>query len=472
MVEPNVRNLIKKWLIVLGSGLLVYLIPVPAGVKPLAWNLLAVFVATIIGCIIQPIPLGAISMVSLSLIGFLGMANIGELLAGFSSPTIWLIVSAFLLSRGFSKTGLGRRVSYLLIKKFGNKTMKLGYAIMLSEYVFSPATPSTAARGGAIVYPIARSLASAFGSEPGPTAKKIGSYLMQVGFQSNCMSGSLFMTAMIANPLMVLFAQKEFGINISWMDWATAAIVPGTLAMILIPIILYYVIPPEQKTTPEAPTFATEELNKMGPMTRDEKIMAGVFVGSILLWATSSFTKLDATLIALGAGSVLLVTNVLNWKDVLSENGAWDTMVWVGVLSTIAGLLSKHGLIAWFSKLCAASLVGIPWMITLIALLVISLYTHYFFASITGHVVAMYPAFIAVAGAAGVPPLLAALSMGFFYNFFSCLTHYGNGVAPIYFGTGYLSQTTWWRAGFTMSLVYLFCFFGAGLPWWKAIGLW
>ncbi|MBP2666323.1 MAG: anion transporter family protein [Firmicutes bacterium] len=465
-------TLTKKWLIVLGSGLLVYIIPVPVGVKPLAWNLLAVFVATIIGCIVQPIPLGAISLASLSLLGFLGLASMNELLAGFSSSTIWLIVSAFLLSRGFSKTGLGRRISYLLIQGFGDKTLKLGFAIMLSEYVFSPATPSTTARGGAIVYPIAKSLASAFDSEPGPTAKKIGAYLMQVGFQSNCMSGSLFMTAMIANPMMALFAQKAFGIQISWMDWAVAAFVPGTLAMILIPIVLYYILPPEQKITPEAPKFAAIELKNMGPMTRDEKIMLAVFLGSILLWATASITKLDATLIALGSGSVLLVTNVLTWKDVLNENGAWDAMVWVGVLSTIAGLLNKHGLIVWFSKLTTASLVGIPWMWTLVAILVIYLYSHYLFASITGHVVAMYPAFIAVAGAAGAPPMLVALSLGFFSNFFACLTHYGNGAGPIYFGSGYMSQATWWRVGFTMSVIYLGCFLGVGLPWWKAIGIW
>ncbi len=465
-------TLTKKWLIVLGSGALIYLLPVPVGVKPVAWTLLAVFVSTIIGCIIQPIPLGALSLASLSLVGFLGLAKMNELLAGFSSSTIWLIVSAFLLSRGFSKTGLGRRISFMLIKMFGDKTLKLGFALMLSEYVFSPATPSTSARGGAIVYPIAKSLSSTFGSEPGPTANKIGAYFMQVGFQSNCVSGSLFMTAMIANPMMVMFAQQAFGINISWMQWAIAAFVPGTLAMILIPIILYYIVPPEQKTTPEAPEYAAKELKAMGPLTREEKIMSIVFVGSILLWATASFTKLDATLIALGSGSVLLLTNVLTWKDVLNETGAWDTMVWIGVLSTLAGLLNKHGLIAWFSKLTAASLVGVPWLLTLIAILVISLYTHYLFASITGHVVAMYPAFIAVAGAAGAPPMLVALSMGFFYNFFSCLTHYGNGVGPIYYGSGYISQAVWWRTGFVMSLVYLFCFLGVGLPYWKAIGLW
>lgn len=465
-------TLSKKWLIVLASGLLVYMIPVPAGVKPVAWNLLAVFVGTIIGCIIQPIPLGAISLASLSLIGFLGLAKIGELLSGFSSSTIWLIVSAFLLSRGFSKTGLGKRISYLLIKRFGNKTIKLGFAIMLSEYVFSPATPSTSARGGAIVYPIARSLASAFGSEPGETAKKIGAYLMQVGFQSNCMSGGLFMTAMIANPMMMLFTQQAFNINVTWMQWAIAAFVPGTVAMVLIPILLFYLVPPEQKHTPEAPEFASSELERMGPMSREEKIMASVFLGSILLWATATITNLDATLIALGSGAVLIITNVLTWKDVLNETGAWDTMIWVGVLSTIAGLLNKHGLITWFSKLTASSLVGIPWMMTLIALLLIYLYSHYFFASITGHVVAMYPAFIAVAGAAGTPPLLAALSLAFFSNFFACLTHYGNGVGPIYFGAGYMTQATWWRTGFIMSLVYLACFLGLGLPYWKLLGVW
>ncbi|MDU2063276.1 MAG: anion permease [Sporomusaceae bacterium] len=463
---------IKKWLIVICTGLLIYLIPIPAGVKPIAWKLLAVFVATIVGCIIQPIPLGAISMVSLCLVGFLGLATINELLAGFSNSTIWLIVSAFLLARGFGKTGLGRRISYLLISNFGDKAMKLGFAIMLSEYVFSPATPSTTARGGAIVYPIARSLAAAFNSEPGPTAKKIGAYLMQVGFQSNCMSGSLFLTAMIANPVMVVFAQQAFGLKISWMDWAIAAFVPGTLAMILIPVLMYYILPPEQKNTPEAPTLAREELKKMGPMSTDEKIMFIVFIGSILLWATATMTNIDATLIALGSGAILMVTNVLTWKDVLNENGAWDAMVWVGVLSTIAGLLNKHGLIAWFSKAATASLVGIPWLLTLIAILVIYLYSHYLFASITGHVVAMYPAFIAVAGAAGAPPMLVALTMGFFSNFFSCLTHYGNGVGPIYFGAGYMSQGTWWRIGFTMSLVYLVCWLGVGLAWWKVLGLW
>ena len=99
-------------------------------------------------------------------------------------------------------------------------------------------------------------------------------------------------------------------------------------------------------------------------------------------------------------------------------------------------------------------------------------YSHYFFASLTAHTTALYPVLIAVAAGAGAPPMLVALSMGFMGNFSSCLTHYGNGVGPVYFGTGYVSQGAWWRIGFIMSLVYIAIWLGIGFPWFKIIGLW
>ncbi len=463
---------LRRGIIAVAVGVIIWFMPAPAGLKPEAWKMLAVFASTIIGFILQPLPMGSLAIISLAVTGFLGLAKLPELLTGFSNSTVWLVVSAFMLSRGFSKTGLGRRVAYLLIKNFGGKTITLGYTIVASEFIFSPATPSSAARGGAILYPIVSSLASAFGSEPGPTSRRIGSYLMQVGFQANCMSGALFLTGMVANPLCAAFAQKAFNINITWADWAMAAIVPGTISMAIIPVLLYVIHKPEIVATPEAKTIAQQELSKQGPMTRDEKVMCAVFVISILLWATSQYTKLNATLIALGGASILLATAAITWKDVLEEKGAWDTMVWIGSLYTLAALLSKYGLIAWVSKVVGSSLVGNPWLWTLIAVLLFYYFSHYLFASLTAHTTAMYPALITVAASAGAPPLLVALSMGFLSNFCSSLTHYGNGVAPIYFGAGYMSQATWWKLGFIMSVAYLLIWLGIGMPWWKVIGLW
>ena len=465
-------NSTRRWLVTIAVGVVIWLFPHPEGLKPEAWTLFAVFVATIIGFILQPIPMGAMAIVSLTFCGFIGIASLKDLLLGFSNTTIWLIVAAFLLSRGFNKTGLGRRIAFLIIRSCGSSSLKLGYAIVASEAVFSPATPSSAARGGAILYPIVQSLSSAFQSEPGPSANRIGRYLMQVGFQANGSSGALFLTAMVANPLCAAFAQQAFNIQITWMQWAQAAFVPGFIAMAAIPIIYYWISPPDLKKTPEAPQLAREELTKMGPMSRGEKIMCFVFVACILLWATSSYNKFDATLVALFGASVLLVSKTITWQDVLEEKGAWDTMVWIGVLITLAGLLTKVGLIAWFSALIGGLLGGFSWMYALMILLAVYLYSHYLFASLSAHTTAMYPAMIAVAAAAGAPPLMTALVFGFFSNFCSGLTHYGNGVAPIYFGAGYVSQATWWRNGFIMSVVNYVIWVGIGFAWWKVIGLW
>ena len=53
-----------------------------------------------------------------------------------------------------------------------------------------------------------------------------------------------------------------------------------------------------------------------------------------------------------------------------------------------------------------------------------------------------------------------------------CLTHYATGPAPIYFGSGYITQPEWWKVGFICSILFLICFLGIGPMWWKMVGLW
>ena len=56
---------------------------------------------------------------------------------------------------------------------------------------------------------------------------------------------------------------------------------PGLLSLILIPALLYVIFPPEVKASPDAPRLAKENLEKMGPMSSDEKIMAAVLVATV-----------------------------------------------------------------------------------------------------------------------------------------------------------------------------------------------
>jgi divalent anion:Na+ symporter, DASS family len=461
-----------RGILVLLVGLIIWFSPVPAGVKKEAWHLLAIFVATIFGLILNPLPMGAVVIIGVMMTTLTGILNIGSALAGFANSTVWLIVAAFLVARGFIITGLGTRIAYMFIRSFGKKTLGLAYSIVASDLVLSPATPSNTARAGGVIYPIVRSLCSTFGSEPGATARKIGAYLMMVEFQATIITSVLFMTAMAPNPLMVELSQKTANVTLSWGRWALIASVPALLSIFFIPYFLYKIYPPEVKVTPQASEMAHRELDKMGPWKRSEKVMLVVFLLILVLWATSEWNKIDATIVALIGIGVMLVTRVITWDDILAERGAWDALIWFGGLVTMAGQLNTLGLIKWFAGVMGGVVAGWAWLPALIILLLVYVYAHYAFASTTAHVTAMFPPFLAVMIGAGAPPYLAAMSLAFFSGIMNGITHYGTGPAPIYFNAGYMDQRTWWLLGLVISFVNIAIFMTAGFAWWKFLGLW
>ncbi len=467
------QTALKKWAIVLVLGAVIWFLPVPAGLTPAAWHLFAIFVATIAGFILQPIPMGAVAFLSLTLCAFFGILKTKDVLMGFGNGTIWLIVCAFFLSRGFIKTGLGRRIAFCIIRAIGKSATSLGISICLAELIISPAMPSATARGGGVFYPIVQSLSSAFNSEPGPSAGRIGKYLMQVGFHADAVTCMMFLTSMAGNPLCVGLAASAVGVELTWMEWCIAAIVPGLVCLFLVPFVLLKLAPPEIRQIPNARQIASDELQKMGPMTRDEMVLSFVFLMCLVLWATGSLTGIGATPIAMLAVSIMLIAKVLSWKDILSEKGAWDAMFWMGGLMALATALAKSGFIKWAAAFIASgiSAMEMGWISSFVIISLIYIFSHYCFASVTARISAMYAAFVAVAVACGAPALMVAVAFGIFANLPISLTHYGNGAAPVYFGAGYVSQTEWWRNGFVICAINTVIWLTVGMAWWKVIGL-
>lgn len=459
-------------LITLAVGLVIWFIPPPAGVEVAAWHLLAIFVATIVGIIVKPLPMGAVAMIGIMATALTKTLTVGESLSGFNNTTIWLIVTAFFISRGFIKTGLGERIAYYFMSILGKRTLGLAYGLIGTDLVLAPAIPSNTARGGGIVYPVLLSLCKAYGSNPDDgTANKMGAFLVRSVFQGLVVTSAMFLTAMAANPLAVELAAGQ-GINISWGQWAIAASVPGLLSLIAIPYILYRLNPPEIKTTPEAAEMAKEKLQKMGAVKVPEWIMLAAFVLLIGLWIGSEALSINATTTALVGLGLLLLTGVLTWGDILNEKGAWDTLVWFAALVMMADFLNKLGLIPWFSEEMGAAVGGFAWVPAFLVLALVYFYSHYFFASCTAHVSAMYAAFLIVSVAAGTPPLLAALVLAFFSNLFAGTTHYGTGPGPVFFGSGFVSMTDWWKHGLLISVLNIVIWLVVGGLWWKILGLW
>lgn len=454
---------------------IVWFIPPPSGVTLKAWHLLAIFLGTIVGIITKPLPLGAVAMMGLAATMLTKTLTFAQAFSAFSSEIPWLIAIAFWLSGGFIKSGLGNRIAYGIVALFGKTTLGLTYSLVFAEALLAPAIPSVAARAGGIFFPLAKALCLACGSDPAKgTEKKMGAYVMKTLFQTSCISSAMFITAMAANPLAVNLASEALGQPITWGAWALAGIVPGLVCLAAAPLILYVLYPPETKDTPDAPETARKELEKLGPLSLDEKITTGAFAVTVGLWIFGASIGINAVAAALLGLTILLVTNVVKWKDCLGDNQAWDTLTWFAALIAMAAHLNQFGFIKWFSG-NVVNLVGglgLSWQSSFAVIVLLYFYSHYLFASGAAHIGAMYTAFLSVATACGTPGMLAAIALGQLSNVMGCLSTYGIGSAPPYFGAGYVPQSKWYQLGFIMSVFYIAVWMFAGGAWWKVIGLW
>ncbi|MDO4658025.1 DASS family sodium-coupled anion symporter [Kingella sp. (in: b-proteobacteria)] len=478
--------------------LILWFIPAPEGVAPNAWHLLALFIGVIAGIIGKAMPIGAMAVLAMTIVALLQVTvpEMGadgkpiknpsaqaakDALSSLNSTLIWMIGIAIMISRGLLKTGLGTRIGYLFLSIFGKKTIGVAYSLALCDLLIAPVTPSNTARGGAIVHPIMKAIAASFDSDPEKgTQNKIGRYLALVNYHANIISCLIFVTATAPNPLAVDLIAKatDSKIHLSWGTWFTAMVVPGLVAMAVMPIILFFLYKPEITSTPDAPEMARTKLKEMGPMSKGEKIMLAVFVVLLLLWAGVPDmlfgVKVDATTTTFLGLSLLLLTGVLTWDDVLKEKGAWDTIVWFAALVMMATFLNKLGLIKWFSDMMGQQIqgMGLSWVVGCALLAVVYIYSHYMFASGTAHVTAMLGAFYAVGLHLGAPPMLFALILAASTGIMMSLTHYASGSSPVIYNSGYTTMGEWWIAGFVMSVVEILIFCTIGLLWWKTLGYW
>jgi DASS family divalent anion:Na+ symporter len=451
------------------AGLGIWCLPTPTGVVGRGWDLLALFIATMIAIVLRPLPMGVVSLLSLTLAVTTGILTFPEAFSGFGNDVVWLVVFAFFIARGFISTGLGARLAYKVMSLLGKNSLGLGYGLVATDLILAPAIPSVTARVGGIVYPMVKSLAEVFtGASHDP---KMGGFLTLTAFQGSAITSAMFLTAMAGNPLIAEFARGQ-GIEITWSSWALAAILPGLISLLVVPYVLYRLINPLIRKTPHAREMASEKLWHMGPMKRDEWIMLSTFFLLIVLWIIGPFISMKATVSAMVGLSILLLSGILKWKDVIEESGAWDTFIWFATLVTLAGYLNQFGVGTWFSEYVVHHVSGLEWIVGFLILALIYFYSHYFFASNVAHIGAMYAPLLIVSIALGTPPKLAVLTLGFFSNLFAGLTHYGSGPAPILFGGGYVSVSTWWKFGFYISVLNIAIWLIFGGLWWKILGLW
>lgn len=478
VASPFRRRLVRAGIPLL-AGLALALIPAPSGLATHAWLYFAVFVTVILGVITEPIPSAAVGFIGVTFIGVTQLvftpAQLADpgfrapaeaikwALSGFANSTVWLIFGAFVFAMGYEQTGLGRRIALLLVRSLGGRTLGLGYAIAFTDLVLAPFTPSNTARSAGTIYPVLRSIPELYGSRPAESPRKIGAYLMWVAFAATCVNSSMFVTALAPNPLALELVKKATGIEISWMQWFLAFLPIGVPLLLTLPLVVYWIFPPEIRASAEVPAWAARELAAMGGVTRREAVMAGLVTIALALWIGGA-RFVDPTTVALVAISLMLICGVVSWDDVLGNKRAWNVLAWFATLVVLGDGLSKVGFAAWFGQHAAVWLGGFSPTVVMLALVAFFFLVHYMFASLTGHLTALMPVLLA-AGAAvpGMPVRTLSLLLAFSLGLMGVLTPYATGPAPVYYSCGFLSRREFWLLGLVFGLIFLTALLAIGV---------
>jgi DASS family divalent anion:Na+ symporter len=451
-------------IIVFLVGISIWFIPVPNGLSIQAWHLFAIFITSIFAVILKAMPIFTSSIIALSAVVLTNTLTPKQAYSGFSEGFILLIIVAFLIARGVIKSGLGKRVAFLIIKKFGKTSLGLAYSVVIADMFISPAFPSNTARSG-VLFPIVSALSIDSGSKvTDGTRKKIGSFLMMCSMAGITLSSTLWLTAMAANPAGAALAQ-QFGVNITYTSWATAASVPILILYILIPFLIYKIYPPELKNTPEAPQVATEALKKMGSFSKNEFIMAATFIGMFFLWIMSTAWSLDKTAVAFLGLGVLMLSNIFTMQDMKAEGDALATLVWFSILFSMSFYLDELGFMNWIGENISNMVVGLQWPIVYVVLTIGYVLIHYFFVSQTAQMLALFAVFLQVAINANVPPELMAMMLLFATNFNAIITPQGSSANVIYAGSGYIESGEIYKVGGIVTIVNTTVFLTIGTAW-------
>jgi len=442
----------------------IWFAPIPAGLTAPAWHLFAIFVAAIISVLLGAYPLLTSTTLAVAGVVLTGTLTPAKAFAGFSNPSVLLVVIAFLVAQAVVKSGLGRRISLFMVSLFGRSSLGIAYSIVWTDALIAPAFPSNTARGG-VLYPIVLSVAEGAGSRPDDDkGRRLGGYLMFCAMASLAVSSALWMTATSANPIGVQLV-RESGVEINFFKWFITASVPALVAIVALPWFVSRLFPPGVGKTPEAPVAARKALAELGSLSREEWITAVAFVLMVSGFIFADALKLNVTSVAFAGLGVLLAAQVLTLADIALMGDTLATFIWLAVLFAMSAQLNELGFMGYVGDILATHMGGLSWPLMYVGLVALYVGIHYMFVSQSAQVLALLAVFLGVGIQGGVPAPLMAFSLLFASSYFSVITPQGGSQNVIFVGSGYLKQPELYRLGLLTTLFFMAVFLVIGTGW-------
>ena len=434
-----------------------------------SWRVFLIFIFTIFNFILFYSSFVIISIFSLIFSITTNTITVEEAFFGYQHQVIWLVFSSFIIARASLKTGLGKRLSYLLLFMCGKTVLGISYAFIIIEIILSLFITSNTARGGGIVYPIVQSVISYYAEKlPKEESISLRSYLLKLCFYSNTITSALFLTGLTGNIVAVGLAEK-FGITITWLTWAKFTILPGLVNLMFLPFILKFFHSIDLFKTCDLSLIIHKNFQEIGKITFLEKKIIIIFFFIILFLFFGKFFNITAAISILIGVMLLLITRILDWRDIKNEQSAFNTIIWLGYLISLTSLLADSFIIQYIKENISIIFEYYNHKLAIFIIFLIYFILHYFTASTLAHFMTFYSPFLTITIGSIVPSTFLAIFLCVLSNLSGALTHYSTGTAPLYFNAGQFTLKDWWKSGAIISISNLAIWILVGCLWWRLL---
>ncbi|MEU2971934.1 SLC13 family permease [Nocardiopsis alba] len=480
-------------------GLLIYLVmpemPLPLGdgetetVMSVNGSIVAAVTAWIaIWWATEPIPIPATSLLPLVLFPLLidGVA-VPDVSASYGSDVIFLFMGGFMLALAMQKWDLHRRIALLIVSKVGSNTVGLIGGFMAATFVIGMWVSNTAV--AVMMLPVGLSVIGLVTQlRDGRTDANFATALMLAIAYSASIGSVSTLISTPPNVLMVGYLAENHDIHIGFGEWMLAGVPLAIIFLVIAWVLLAKLIyPPKVKRIEGAQELIAEELSKMGPMKRAEKLVLLVFGFAAFSWiAAPMLAKNDAfasvfpwigsvsdAMVAMIVAALLFIIPVdrknrlLDWDSALKL--PWGILLLFGGGIAISGQFTSSGLSTWIGTRVAV-LEGVPMWVLILAVTVLVLCL----TELTSNT-ATAATFLPIMGGVAVGmdvdvlalviPAVLAASMSFMLP----VATPPNAIA---FGSGYVKITEMLRAGlwFNLTALIMIMFAMYGLMSW-ALGV-
>ncbi len=451
---------VERWFGLLG-GTLLLLFTVFAdpwfGLPPTAWHCLGLVLLMAVWWATEAVPLPVTALLPIIFLPMLGLCNVKASTAPYAHPTIYLFFGGFLLGLAMEKCNLHKRIALLILSKVGSCPRMQIAGFMFATGFISMWVSNTAT--AIMMLPIGISVASVVtqGQNAGE-AKRFSCALMLAIAYSSSIGGMGTLIGTPPNALLRAFLAEHYHIHIGFGQWMLLG-VPVAIALSLFTW-WWLTRKPFNFAGNTVHEKIRQELEALGPVSREEAMTACLFGCAALCWVLQPIISralpfVDDTFIAMCFGLLLFVMPVdmgkrqflMNWQE--ARKLPWGILLLFGGGLSLAGAINSTGLASWMANVLG-SLQGIPFILmTFILVITVQIMTE--FTSNTATSAAFLPLVGIMAVAQGIEPAIYAIPAALAA---SCAFMLPVSTPPnaIVFRSGALTIPDMLRAGFALTL--------------------